>query len=82
MEYIKVTKEGQIKQEHKLRVYSSRFSKFFDCTAKLIVYSGGNEEIIIDRKNNKYFITKNVINNSGGFGKWVNDVWIKKGETK
>ena len=78
MNFIKVTKEGQIKEGDSLRIYSSRFEKFFNCTAKLVIKCNGNEEVIIDRKNNKYFITKCVLENSGGFGRWVHDIWIKK----
>jgi len=56
-----VTKEGQIKKGDKLKIVGKSTSDDQCVTAKEILTIDGNEEVIINKKLNRYFITKLLI---------------------
>ena len=71
---IKVTSEGQIKKGNKLKITGKSSRDDQTVTVKQIVTSDGNEEIIINKKKNYYFITNLLITGKS----WASKVEILK----
>lgn len=70
--WTKVIKEGQIKKGQKLKIIgkSSRDTQY--CIAEDVLNIDGQEEVVINRKLNRYFITRLAINNCS----WAKEVWV------
>jgi uncharacterized protein with PIN domain len=69
-----VTAEGQIKQGDTLRIVGKNTLYDQEVTAKEIITTCGNEEVIINKKKNRYFITKLLLNGNS----WAKQVVIHR----
>lgn len=67
-----VTREGQIKKGDKLQIIGKNILNDQVVTAKEILTINGNEEVIINKKLNRYFITKLLIEGNS----WAKQVYI------
>jgi hypothetical protein len=67
-----VTGEGQIKKGDKLHIIGKNTLNDQHAIVKDVITIGGNEEVILDKKSNRYFITKLVVTAES----WVKQVCI------
>ena len=69
---MRVYKEGQIKKGDRLVVLGNSDIDDQITTAKEVITIDGREEIIINKRKNKYFITSMVVDGTS----WANSVHI------
>ena len=56
-----ITGEGQLKKGDKIQIVGKSMMDDQRTTVKEVIHIDGNEEIIIDKRRNRYFITKMLI---------------------
>ncbi len=69
-----VTREGQLKKGDKITIVGKSTSDDQNTTVKDVIEVDGNEEIIINKRQNKYFITHMLLSGDS----WAKQVQIKK----